>query len=611
LLANRFRGEVKLHSNDTNAEVTMRRFASICLLVLLTFGLAFAQLSGPLSGTIGPGSYTVEDSIYVASGTSLTIEPGTTLNFIGAFGFGIAGTLSAVGTETDSIFFQPAIGVPFWKGMDFTPTSTANCQLSYCLITMTSTGGVYIDHGGPIITHCSFTYNTSQDMGGGIYSMYGTGLISDCYFGYNAAENGGGAVVRYTPVDVINCVFEGNNGTYGGAMAYYFSSICNLTNSLFINNTGSQGGAIRFSSSPVNTSNCTFTGNNGAQGSAIFIINQSPNAKNIIAYGNTGDIPILLYAGGFTCTYSDIEGGYTGTGNINADPDFTSGPAGNYYLCHTACGQATTSPCVDAGDPASPMIIGTTRTDEVPDAGVVDMGYHYLVAGAYPDVTVELTYVSGSPVPAGGGNLIFDIFVQNVSGMALDFDAWLETSYEGQDPVTLVLRELSNYQPGWTIDRPGTYYPVPAGWAAGNYTFTGKVGENPDVAWNESSFPYVKSGASEGSSFQPWPVEGAPDPFAVIETGEPAVVDAFDLLKAYPNPFNPSTTIQYTLKNAGHVNLAIFDLQGRMVSDLVNGYRQAGLHDVNWDASSLASGVYICRIQAENATSTTKLILMK
>ncbi|MBU0517952.1 T9SS type A sorting domain-containing protein [bacterium] len=584
----------------------MRKFALLCILGLLFSGVASAQLSGPLSGILGPGSYTVDDSIYVEAGASLTIEPGTQLNFIGALGFGIAGTLTAVGTETDSIYFQPAIGVPFWKGMDFTPSSTANCQLSYCVITQTSTGGIYIDTGAPVITHCTFTFNSSQEMGGAIYSKTGSGLISDCYFGYNSSENGGAVVIRYAPVDVINCVFEGNNAPYGGAMAYYFSTICDLKNCLFLNNSGTQGGAIRFSSSPVNTTNCTYTGNAGSDGSALFIINQNPVAKNIIAWGNTGSDPILLYAGGFTCSYSDVEGGYAGTGNINADPEFTAGTNGNYYLCHTACGQPTTSPCVDTGDPASAMIMGTTRTDEVPDAGVVDMGYHYQVASLYPDVNIELTYVSGP----GGGFIVFDLFVENASGAAQDFDAWLATNYNGGSLTTLIMRSFIDYQPGWTINRPRMFYPVGT-LPPGEHGFWGLVGSEPGVIWDSSGFTIVVPGLDYVEGFVQAPAVDAPNPFEVIDKGDVAQVGEYALLKAYPNPFNPSTTIQFVMPKAGQLNLAVFDLQGRLVSELVNGYRQAGNHSLSWDASALTSGVYLCRIQTGEVTSTTKLVLMK
>lgn len=68
----------------------------------------------------------------------------------------------------------------------------------------------------------------------------------------------------------------------------------------------------------------------------------------------------------------------SGTGNINSDPIFVNTPpTGYFFLSQIAAGQTQNSPCVNAGDPASPMITGSTRTDYVQDAGVVDMGFHW------------------------------------------------------------------------------------------------------------------------------------------------------------------------------------------------------------------------------------------
>jgi len=76
----------------------------------------------------------------------------------------------------------------------------------------------------------------------------------------------------------------------------------------------------------------------------------------------------------------DTDPGITlGQGNLFTDPMFVSGPQGFYYLSQTAAGQGATSPCVDAGDPAAPLVPGTTRTDELPDQGVLDMGFHHPV----------------------------------------------------------------------------------------------------------------------------------------------------------------------------------------------------------------------------------------
>ncbi|MFH1735110.1 MAG: T9SS type A sorting domain-containing protein [bacterium] len=228
-----------------------------------------------------------------------------------------------------------------------------------------------------------------------------------------------------------------------------------------------------------------------------------------------------------------------------------------------------------------------------------------------PAFVVNLTYVSGSPVPAGGGNLNFDVYILNDSGQSQDYDAWLASEYEGGAPTTLVMRSFVNYQAGWAINRPGMFYPVPGGWAAGNYTLNARVGYEPGTVWNEDGFAWIKSGVSDGTPFQPYAVDGAPNPFDVIETNGMAVASEFALNGAYPNPFNPTTTINYSLANAEVVNLSVFDISGREVATLVNGYRNAGAHDVVFDASQLASGIYVTKLTAGSNVVTAKLVLLK
>jgi hypothetical protein len=79
----------------------------------------------------------------------------------------------------------------------------------------------------------------------------------------------------------------------------------------------------------------------------------------------------------------------------------------------------------------------------------------------------------------------------------------------------------------------------------------------------------------------------------------------------YPNPFNPSTTIQYALPSRSHVTLTIFNTLGQIVRELVNDEMEAGYHEVQFDASGLASGVYLYRMTAGNFVDVKKLILMK
>jgi len=81
---------------------------------------------------------------------------------------------------------------------------------------------------------------------------------------------------------------------------------------------------------------------------------------------------------------------------------------------------------------------------------------------------------------------------------------------------------------------------------------------------------------------------------------EPSLPKAFALGQNYPNPFNPSTTIEYELPKASEVRLSVYDMLGREVSVLVNERMDAGVHEVKFDGSNLASGVYLYRLQARH-----------
>jgi hypothetical protein len=85
----------------------------------------------------------------------------------------------------------------------------------------------------------------------------------------------------------------------------------------------------------------------------------------------------------------------------------------------------------------------------------------------------------------------------------------------------------------------------------------------------------------------------------------------FTLNQNYPNPFNPTTVISYELPEAADVRLQVFDMAGRQVATLVSGQVGAGRHTVNFDASSLSSGVYMYRLQTQSGVFTRKLTLIK
>lgn len=85
----------------------------------------------------------------------------------------------------------------------------------------------------------------------------------------------------------------------------------------------------------------------------------------------------------------------------------------------------------------------------------------------------------------------------------------------------------------------------------------------------------------------------------------------FNLQQNFPNPFNPSTIFQFTIKNSQFVELKIFDILGREIATLVNEYRRAGNYEAQWDATNFPSGIYLYRLKAGSVVESKKMVLLK
>jgi hypothetical protein len=83
------------------------------------------------------------------------------------------------------------------------------------------------------------------------------------------------------------------------------------------------------------------------------------------------------------------------------------------------------------------------------------------------------------------------------------------------------------------------------------------------------------------------------------------------VLSAYPNPFNATVRLDYSIATAGPVTLTVFDLTGREVSTLTSGMKDAGRHSISWTADNLPSGIYLARLSAGNVSHVQKLVLLK
>ncbi len=191
-------------------------------------------------------------------------------------------------------------------------------------------GGMHNHESSPTLTDCTFINNSAGEAGGGMNnSTNSNSTVNNCTFSGNSAEHGGGMLNHECSPTVTNCIFSGNSADgSGGGLNNSFNGNSTVTNCIFTGNSagGVGGGMHNHESSPTAT-NCTFSGNSArweGGGMSNFWVS-SPTLNNCILWGNTASSGPQIYKDGTssaTVSYSDVQGGWLGAGNINADPMF-------------------------------------------------------------------------------------------------------------------------------------------------------------------------------------------------------------------------------------------------------------------------------------------------
>jgi len=268
-------------------------------------------------------------------------------------------------------------------------------------------GGMFSYAGTSTVMNCTFDGNTA-DRGGGMGNMYNQSDITGCSFIANSAEDLGGGMYNETadktvPLGtfvggtandsrvfhnerqlnptVTNCVFDGNDAPYGGGMYNYqcYGGGPAVVNCLFNDNVGLGAMCNYHCWDALPIINCTFTGN--STWAIANLDDSSPVITNCIMWGDAGG-EILNDPGNPIVTYCDVQGGYEGQGNIDADPMFVDPDNGDYRL-------SPGSPCIDAGDSTAlpPEVLtdldGNPRFFDDPDTEDTGIGYPCVDMGAY------------------------------------------------------------------------------------------------------------------------------------------------------------------------------------------------------------------------------------
>ena len=263
-------------------------------------------------------------------------------------------------------------------------------------------GGMYNDTSSPIVTGCTFTSNSSSS-GGGIGNYRSSTIVTNCTFLTNEASGAGGAFDsdHHSNIKLLNCTFKENQARYGGAV-FIVDGTAEITNCFFFGNTADdRAGGLEINYSSGYVVNCTFVDNSALYGGGIqYYCHRNNNLvlNNTILWDNTATYGAQIsmgFRGILHVNYCNIQGGWTGEGNIDAEPVFFDPENVDYHL-------SVTSPCINAGsnsviDANYPDLDGNARILN----GIVDMGaYEYDRSPCISPLLFEFLAEQGEPNPA-------------------------------------------------------------------------------------------------------------------------------------------------------------------------------------------------------------------
>lgn len=564
-----------------------------------------STLSGPLSGTLGPGDYYVLSYILVQLGDELTILPGTRLLFTGHYQFNIYGRLNAIGTEQDSIAFTRFLPTDYfrtresnWSGLHFI-LANDSCRLEYCLIEHTtmdvmgpgfSSGGgemFYVrsnsaghDHGidgvphlarngggvecsncSPSFAHCTIIENRAT-YGGGVYCYISSSKFTDCTISDNSATSnygGGGVRCDASSPAFMKCTFSDNEADHYGGGIYCDNSsptfkYCDLNNNTAIGGyttCGEGGGVYSDGCSSLDFIHCTISDNSADYGGGVYSYFSSLTLNStIIAFSASGEGVYFSNSPDAVVEYCDVYG--NGGGDFGGDV-----PPGLGVL-------DTVNYNGDSCDCYLNIFCDPLFTDP-------EIGDYHLTWYNYPDPDDTKSCC----IDAGDSRVNVVQVTEDTTGLWENGTGEPGDSGHGKTPKDgMSPTRPPDDIPRWLHDPDGT---------------------RPDIgAFYFDQSEYGTRTCDVGTS----------------ESGDAIPIDYF-LSQNYPNPFNPMTTIRYGLPQAGEVRIAVYNILGQQVATLANDFQAAGSYSVIWNATNVPSGTYFVQMRTGTDIRAIKMLLLK
>jgi hypothetical protein len=248
-------------------------------------------------------------------------------------------------------------------------------------------GGVRIHGSNAVLVDCTLTNNAANELGGGMLIGSSRAMLSNCTFVHNSSGYIGGGFLstHESKSTLVNCTFAGNSAIEGAGMYNRYGSTASLVNCTFAENVALRGAGF------YNDKCCD---SYGFWSSASLI--------NCVSWGGDNEIGCEDESmPGIAITHSNVQGGWPGEGNMDADPLFADASSSDYHLKSQAgrydpateawVQDDVTSPCIDAGDPNSPIAF-----EPLPNGGMINMG-------AYGGTVEASKSPSGLHAKYGGG----------------------------------------------------------------------------------------------------------------------------------------------------------------------------------------------------------------
>jgi len=426
----------------------------------------------------------------------------------------------------------------------------------------------------PTLINVTISDNTASGNGGAVWSNGASPTFENCTITGNTAlaDGMGGTFWLYNGGDpsLTDCLISENTAPYATAGIWSMSvTTLNLTRVTIADNSGEWNPGVFISDAyddgshtPATLTNCTITGNSSSNGGSIrATYGGHIDVINSIIWDNATPAEVSIESGSVDIIYSDIDGGFDGEGNIDADPLFTDTNSGDYTITDE-------SPCKDAG---------TADTDGDGEDDITDYN------GSAPDMgAFEITL----PVITGFTFYTFDTYISLT---------WDPTN---QDGFQYYLLERSTDEE-FAEDIVSNYVTI-------NYY------EDNEMEYDTEYFYRVSYYTNNWSEYS----EVISVTLQWLDVDGEQLPTVYALHQNYPNPFNPTTQIKYDLPEDAMVSITIYDIMGRSIRSLVNSQQTAGYRSIQWNATNnlgelLSAGMYIYTIQAGEFSQTRKMILLK